>query len=64
MWSYAKKTNKKKTVTVDFILSDSNKFIELVLDCSAAISEGLIYSDDDMVFEIERRFRNLCYSLH
>ena len=51
-------------VTVDLIFSDSNKFVELVLDCSAAISDRLIYTVDAMVFEIERLSRNLCYSLH
>ena len=54
---------KNPIVTVDFIFSDSNKFVELVLDCSAAISDRLIYTVDAMVFEIERLSRNLCYSL-
>ena len=57
----------KTPVTLDCILhvlSDSKKFVELVFDCSASVSEGLIYTDDDMVFEIERLSRNLCYSLH
>ena len=57
-------SRKNSLDVVKGFLLDSEKFVELVLDCSITMSKRTLQIDDSMVLDFEQLSRNLWYSLH
>ena len=49
---------------VNEVLSNPNRLVELILDCSVTVNRRTLKLDEDMAREIEQLSRNMCYSLH
>ena len=46
------------------VLSNPNRLVELILDCSVTVNRQTLKLDEDMIREVEQLSRNMCYSLH
>ena len=47
---------------VNEVLSNPNRLVELILDCSVTVNS--LKLDEDVIREVEQLSRNMCYSLH
>ena len=48
----------------NWVLSNPNRLVELILDCSVTVNRQTLKLDEDMIREVEQLSRNMCYSLH
>ena len=53
---------KESSNVVKGFLSDSEKFVDLVLDCSVTIFKETLLTDESMVLDIEHLSRKLLFS--
>ena len=49
---------------VNEVLSNPNRLVELILDCSVTVNRQTLKLDEDVIREVEQLSRNMCYSLH